>query len=148
MIVKTKIKNHIYPTSRNPLGNPAWIKGMKTPNPNGRPKLSSSLADTARAILDGNELDVRIIFHDQIDSKTKKPKVRSFRMSAEPKGTTIRHALLTSLVVAGLAGDVNATKEVFDRGHGKVKDVIITNPVEEPNLTDEEKAKVADALGI
>jgi hypothetical protein len=65
-----------------------------------------------------------------------------------PEKTTIDTAIAARAVLDALAGDSRAREQYLERTEGKVPDRIMAVPPEESPLTDEDKANLADALGL
>lgn len=99
-----------------------WKKGQSG-NPSGRPKGHSTWSEVANDLLDANHLDIKMT----LPSGEKK----QVRCDIED-GKTIRHAVVSALIVEALKGNVPAIRELCDRTEGKPAQKIETTTRELP----------------
>ncbi len=112
-------------------GNPAWKKGMPSPNPNGRSPKPFCMSDALRELQVGNP--------DEVYAKWKKKGLTGAQMSA--------YAMCKEII----KGNVQAFNQVADRVEGKVTDhTDVTSKGESLNHTTieviSEKAKEATEI--
>lgn len=118
-------------TGRNlPPKETQFIKG-KTGNPNGRPKGSRSRSTIVREWLEANYKKVNPI-------------------TGQNETLQIQDHLVISLIGKALKGDVQAFRELFDSGHGKVSELLdVTSKGEsitQEKLNPEERRMLIDKL--
>ena len=86
-----------------------WKPGQSG-NPAGRPKKISSWSEQAKELLQASEIDIGITLPDG-QKKRLKLKVED--------GKTILHAVIGSLILEALQGNIPAMRELADRTEGK-----------------------------
>ena len=86
-----------------------WKPGQSG-NPAGRPKKISSWSEQAKELLQASEIDIGITLPDG-QKKRLKLKVED--------GKTILHAVIGSLILEALNGNIPAMRELADRTEGK-----------------------------
>jgi hypothetical protein len=90
----------------NPIPNNKPFPKGKSGNPNGRPKGSLNRSTIYKRFLD-------------ITDDFTNP------LTGEVEQITVAEKMALMQILKGLEGDLNATKEVFDSGYGKIADRII-----------------------
>ena len=123
--------NNRQKTGRNlPPKETQFIKG-KTGNPNGRPKGSRSRSTIVREWLEANYKKVNLI-------------------TGQTETLQIQDHLVISLIGKALKGDVQAFRELFDSGHGKVSELLdVTSKGEsitQEKLSPDERRMMIDKL--
>jgi hypothetical protein len=106
------------------LANLRPCKPGETHNPNGRPKLQNCSADIARQILESKSIDLTITFPDG--------KKKNLSLTSDQ---SLLYDGLSAVMRKGLAGDVQALKEILDRGYGKVLDKLQVESDGKVNIT-------------
>lgn len=94
----TVSKDSIEKQSKAKGGNPNWYKGMKSPNPKGRPKIGNSLAEKYRDA-----------WSEILDSSN---------------DYTVGDAIIDKVIEKALKGDMKAIEYLEARGFGKILDRI------------------------
>jgi hypothetical protein len=117
-------------TSKQSKYPPSRLRGLKpckpgeTHNPQGRPKKENCPADIARQILESKSIDLTITFPDG--------KKKNLSLTSDQ---SLLYAGLSAVMRKGLAGDVQALKEILDRGYGKVLDKLQVESDGKVNIT-------------
>jgi len=99
-----------------------WKPGQSG-NPAGRPKKISAWSEQAKELLQASELDITITLPDG-DRKRLTLKVED--------GKTILHAVIGSLILEALKGNIQAVRELADRTEGKPAQKLETTTTELP----------------
>lgn len=96
-------------------GNPAWVKGGKSPNPTGRPKDGESWAAIIKAVGDMYPADIVAFIGRDNDLGR--------MLSKLPQGVQMKY-LVTARVFSALMFEPTSGlwKELMERSEGKVKD--------------------------
>jgi hypothetical protein len=117
------------PPKKNIGTNKGWKnvkpakKGEPSRNPNGRPTLIHTFANTAREILSSNKLDVSYTYPGK-DGKD--PVTKNIHLETT---VNFHHGLVSALLSEGLSGNIQAARELINRTEGLPKQTVaLFNP--------------------
>lgn len=98
-------------------------KGEPSRNPNGRPTLIHTFANTAREILSSNKLDVSYTYPSKEDGN---PITKNIHLETTQN---FHHGLVSALLTEGLSGNIQAARELINRTEGLPKQTVaLFNP--------------------
>ncbi len=98
-------------------------KGEPSRNPNGRPTLIHTFANTAREILSSNKLDITYTYPGKDGGA---PVTKEVHLETT---VNFHHGLVSALLTEGLAGNVRASRELINRTEGLPKQTVaLFNP--------------------
>lgn len=98
------------------IGNPKWVKGMKTPNPKGRGAPDPEIIQARAA---NKDQMTRVLTQFLMLSRA------DLLIKLRTPGTPAIEMLTAAILLKGIAnGDYSRATFLFDRAFGKVKDVV------------------------
>jgi len=100
---------------KNPIPGNTPFKPGQSGNPKGRPKLHNTFSDTARSLMEAQEVNVTW----EVGGKKKSVKLKMGEKQ------NIYFGLVSALILEGLRGDTKAIKELIDRTEGKAIQKIV-----------------------